>query len=192
MKQLVIYVHGKGGSEKEADHYRPLFAGSTVIGFDYQSQDPWHAEKEFSDFFDQVAKGYDSVVLVANSIGAFFAMSGLAEKKIEKAFFHLSYRFHGEADRRHDESVQYHGRGTPSQRGNRCRFWGDLIVGVPLLCSSPPGQMAHPHLCFIWREGQPDLQRDHIRFCRTSGRFPYDYERWRALVSHRFADEISR
>lgn len=36
MKQLVIYVHGKGGSEKEADHYRPLFVGSTVIGFDYQ------------------------------------------------------------------------------------------------------------------------------------------------------------
>ena len=87
MKQLVIYVHGKGGSEKEADHYRPLFVGSTVIGFDYQSQDPWHAEREFSDFFDQVAKGYDSVVLVANSIGAFFAMSALAEKKIAKAFF---------------------------------------------------------------------------------------------------------
>ena len=87
MKQLVIYVHGKGGSEKEADHYRPLFVGSTVIGFDYQSQDPWHAEREFSDFFDKVAKGYDSVVLVANSIGAFFAMSGLAEKKIAKAFF---------------------------------------------------------------------------------------------------------
>ena len=33
------------------------------------------------------SKGYDTVILVANSIGAFFSMSALAEKKISQALF---------------------------------------------------------------------------------------------------------
>ena len=31
MKNLVVYVHGKGGSADEAEHYRPLFPGFEVI-----------------------------------------------------------------------------------------------------------------------------------------------------------------
>ena len=87
MKNLVIYVHGKGGTAEEAKHYQPLFAESDVIGFDYKSQYPWEAKNEFPDFYDLHSKGYDSVVLVANSIGAFFSMNALAEKKISKALF---------------------------------------------------------------------------------------------------------
>lgn len=87
MRQIVIYVHGKGGTAEEAKHYQPLFAESDVIGFDYQSQNPWEAGSEFSDFCDLHSKGYDSVVLIANSIGAFFSMHALAEKKISKALF---------------------------------------------------------------------------------------------------------
>ena len=33
------------------------------------------------------SKGYESVTLIANSIGAFFSMSSLAEKKIAQAMF---------------------------------------------------------------------------------------------------------
>ena len=87
MKQIVIYVHGKGGTAEEAKHYRTLFAESDVIGFDYKSQNPWEAKREFSDFYDLHSKEYDSVILVANSIGAFFSMHALAEKKISKALF---------------------------------------------------------------------------------------------------------
>ena len=87
MKQLVIYVHGKGGSIEEAEHYRTLFVGFDVIGFDYKSQNPWQAKKEFSNFYAQVAKGYDSVILIANSIGAFLSMNGFVDKNITKAFF---------------------------------------------------------------------------------------------------------
>lgn len=72
MKNLVIYVHGKGGTAEEAKHYQSLLAESDVIGFDYKSQYPWEAKSEFPDFYDLHSKGYDSVVLVANSIGAFF------------------------------------------------------------------------------------------------------------------------
>lgn len=87
MKQIVIYVHGKGGTAEEAKHYQPLFAESDVIGFDYKSHNPWDAKSEFSDFYDSHSKGYDSVILIANSIGAFFSMNALAEKKISKALF---------------------------------------------------------------------------------------------------------
>ena len=87
MRQLVIYIHGKGGSAEEAKHYEPLFAESDVIGFDYKSQNPWKAKSEFSHFFDLHSKGYESVILIANSIGAFLSMSALYDKKISKALF---------------------------------------------------------------------------------------------------------
>ena len=87
MSRLVIYVHGKGGSAEEAKHYQPLFAESDVIGFDYQSQNPWEAKSEFPCFFDLHSKGYDSVILIANSIGAFLSMHALAEKNISQAMF---------------------------------------------------------------------------------------------------------
>ena len=44
MKRLILYVHGKGGSAGEAQHYRPLFPGSDVVGFDYRAQTPWEAK----------------------------------------------------------------------------------------------------------------------------------------------------
>ena len=87
MKKLVIYVHGKGGTAEEAKHYQTLFVESDVIGFDYKSQNPWEAKIEFSDFYDLHSKEYNSVILVANSIGAFFSMHALAEKNISKALF---------------------------------------------------------------------------------------------------------
>lgn len=87
MKRLVIYVHGKGGSADEAKHYQSLFADSDVIDLDYKSQNPWEAKNEFSELYDLHSRGYDSVILMANSIGAFFSMSALADKKIEQALF---------------------------------------------------------------------------------------------------------
>ena len=87
MRRLIIYVHGKGGSAEEAKHYQPLFADSDVIGFDYHAQTPWEAKSEFPRFFDLQSKGYDSVILIANSIGAFFSMSALAETNISQAMF---------------------------------------------------------------------------------------------------------
>ena len=87
MKDLVIYVHGKGGCAEEAKHYRPLFPDSDVIGFDYHAQTPWEAKEEFPRFFDLHSEGYDSVILIANSIGAFFSMNALGEKNISHAMF---------------------------------------------------------------------------------------------------------
>ena len=85
MKQLVIYIHGKGGNSEEAEHYKSLFPESDIIGFDYKSQNPWEAKKEFPAFYDLCSKEYNSIILIANSIGAFFALSSLADKQIDKA-----------------------------------------------------------------------------------------------------------
>lgn len=85
MKQLVLYIHGKGGNAQEAEHYQPLFPDSDVMGFAYQAQNPWEANVEFSQFYASHCQGYASIILIANSIGAFFALSALADKRIDRA-----------------------------------------------------------------------------------------------------------
>ena len=86
MKEAVIYVHGKGGSAEEADHYKPLFPNGEVIGFDYRSQTPWEAMEEFPAFFAQQRQRCDHLILIANSIGAFFSMSALDETMVDRAY----------------------------------------------------------------------------------------------------------
>ena len=86
-KKAVIYVHGKGGNAEEAEHYKKFFPTCEVIGFDYVSQTPWEAIQEFTDFFDDIIANFSSIILIANSIGAFFAMYAESKAKIEKAYF---------------------------------------------------------------------------------------------------------
>ena len=85
--KTVLYVHGKGGSAQEAEHYKSLFPKDEVIGFDYHSQTPWEAKKEFLAFFTEQEKRYDQLTLVANSIGAYFALSSLDETLVDRAYF---------------------------------------------------------------------------------------------------------
>lgn len=87
MKKGIIYIHGKGGTAKEAEHYKPLFADADIIGFDYKAQTPWEAEGEFAHFFDSVSEKYGTVSVIGNSIGAFFAMTALQNKQVETALF---------------------------------------------------------------------------------------------------------
>lgn len=87
MKKCLVYIHGKGGSVDEAEHYKPLFAGYEVIGFDYQAQMPWEAKSEFATFFSNLSAEYEEIVLMANSIGAFFAMHSLQNIPITEAYF---------------------------------------------------------------------------------------------------------
>lgn len=86
-KNSVLYIHGKGGSASESEHYIPLFPDHDVVGFDYKAQTPWQAKEEFAAEFSELCKKYESIIVVANSIGAFFAMCSLPREKIERAFF---------------------------------------------------------------------------------------------------------
>ena len=87
MKKAIIYIHGNGGSAAEAEHYKALFSGCDVLGFAYKAETPWEAKDEFAAYFDAIKQEYDSVSLIANSIGAFFTMNALSDKAIEKAYF---------------------------------------------------------------------------------------------------------
>ncbi len=87
MKHLVVYVHGKGGSASEAEHYRPLSDGCEVVGFDYRAQTPWEARDEFPLFFETLRSNCGSLTLIANSIGAFYSMTSLSGKYIDRALF---------------------------------------------------------------------------------------------------------
>ena len=86
MKNVIVYVHGKGGNAEEANYYRKFFNDDfDIIGFDYKSENPWDAKSEFSDYFDSIIPEYNKTILIANSIGAYFSLISLSDKKIEKA-----------------------------------------------------------------------------------------------------------
>lgn len=87
MKNRVLYVHGKGGTAAEADHYKPLFPDHDVVGLDYRAKTPWDAKLEFPTLFQTLSVGYDRVILIANSIGAYFSMCALPQEKIQRAYF---------------------------------------------------------------------------------------------------------
>ncbi len=87
MNKAVVYIHGKGGNAGEAEHYKPLFPEYKVIGFDYQSNTPWEAAEEFPAYIRLLQKEFDSVIMIANSIGAFLAICTLHDIPIEKVYF---------------------------------------------------------------------------------------------------------
>lgn len=85
-ERVVVYVHGRYGSAQESERYKPIFKNCSVVGFDYKSENVWQAKQEFPEFFDELTKNGEKVILIANSIGAYYALSSLYGKKIEKTF----------------------------------------------------------------------------------------------------------
>ena len=79
----VLYIHGRGGRAAEAEHYKPLFPACKVIGLDYKGSVPWEAGKEIHKAIAGLKGDYDRIILIANSIGAFFSMNADIEKDIK-------------------------------------------------------------------------------------------------------------
>ena len=84
---VIIYIHGKGGNAKENEHYKKLFPNCEVIGLDYQTFSPWETGKEIHIAVEELKDKYDDVILIANSIGAFFSMNADIDDMIQKAYF---------------------------------------------------------------------------------------------------------
>ena len=83
----IIYIHGKGGSATESEYYKPLFPDNEVIGLDYQTFTPWETGKEIRIAAEELKGKYENVILIANSIGAFFSMNAGIDEMIQKAYF---------------------------------------------------------------------------------------------------------
>lgn len=82
-----VYLHGKGGNAREAERYRALLPGWRVMGLDYRAQTPWEAREEFLAYFKAARRDGTKVLVIANSIGAFFAMQALDETRVDRALF---------------------------------------------------------------------------------------------------------
>lgn len=88
MKQTaILYIHGKNGSAAECEHYKPLFPECEVIGLDYQTFTPWETGAEIRSAVEKLKSEYDNIILIANSIGAFFSMNAGIDPIIKKAYF---------------------------------------------------------------------------------------------------------
>ncbi len=87
MKKLVLYVPGKDGSALEGEHYRPLFPDCEVVGLDYRTSTPWETGAEIFGTVTKLKDRYQSIALIANSIGAFFCMNAGIDRMIRKAWF---------------------------------------------------------------------------------------------------------
>ena len=86
-KKVAIYIHGLHGSAEEAKDFAFLKGKYDVVGLDYQDGNPWELGETIQKEFKKLSKGYDEVIVIANSIGAFYACEYLADFKISKAFF---------------------------------------------------------------------------------------------------------
>ena len=83
----VLYVHGKDGSAVESGHYKPLFPDCEVIGLDYHTFTPWEAGREIHAAVETLKDSHENIVLIANSIGAFFSMNAGVDGLIQNAYF---------------------------------------------------------------------------------------------------------
>ena len=83
----VLYIHGKGGNAEECKHYKPLFPQDNVSGLDYQNFSPWDTGREIRTAVEQLAEKGEEIILIANSIGAFFSMNAGIDGLIQKAYF---------------------------------------------------------------------------------------------------------
>lgn len=83
----VLYIHGKGGSAAEVGHYKRLFPSCEMIGIEYKSSAPWDAGKEIYDSVREQALDHEHDFLIANSIGAYYAMIAEIERLVDHAYF---------------------------------------------------------------------------------------------------------
>ena len=89
MKKAIIYIHGKGGSSFEINQYKESCLGFDMIGIDYNEYLPWIVEKQIKSIYEKIEKTYDEIYILANSIGAYFAMHSLQKVNIKKVVWDL-------------------------------------------------------------------------------------------------------
>ena len=84
---IVLYIHGKLGSAAESEHYKTLFPDCEVIGLDYKTFTPWETGEEIRAATEKLHNQYGKIILIANSIGAFFCMNADLNGLVERAYF---------------------------------------------------------------------------------------------------------
>lgn len=85
--KALIYIHGQGGNAGDSEYFKPLFPEYDVLGFDYASDKPWDAVPEYKEYFYSLSERYESVTVLASSIGAYYLMVSGVGDLLRKAYF---------------------------------------------------------------------------------------------------------
>lgn len=85
--RVVIYIHGYQSSRKEFDFYKSFIVGYDVKNLAYDDGDIYKVGPIIREKFQKLTSKYREVVVIAHSIGAFYAMEYLSDQNIKKAFF---------------------------------------------------------------------------------------------------------
>ena len=85
--KAVIYIHGKDGSASESEHYKLLSPDCEVLGLDYQTFTPWETGQEIYIAVKELKTRYENIILIANSIGAYFSMNAGIDEMVQKTYF---------------------------------------------------------------------------------------------------------
>ena len=85
--KYILYVHGMGGSPSESEHFRGICPGFEVIGAEYDGSFPAKARDDIRRIYECQLAQQKQVYILANSIGAYFAMLALQGCEVEKAMF---------------------------------------------------------------------------------------------------------
>ena len=80
MKDLIVYVHGYGGSKnsstaaKIAEHMQEISNGEVeVVALDYEYMNPTKALKSLHDQIAEMADQYSNIIVLGNSLGGYYA-----------------------------------------------------------------------------------------------------------------------
>ena len=69
MKEAILYVHGKGGSVAESEHYKTLFPECEVVGVDYQTFTPWETGAEIRAAVEAMKAEDKTALALYRSVG---------------------------------------------------------------------------------------------------------------------------
>ena len=86
-KKVIVYIHGLNGLSEESKNFSYLNNEYDVIGLDYKDGNPWELKDFLIEEFEKLTKNYKEIILIANSIGAFYAYEYLSDFNIKHAFF---------------------------------------------------------------------------------------------------------
>ncbi len=64
MNRAIIYVHGKGGTAAETEHYKKFFPTHEVVGVDYTSELPWIASVQVGEVYDRLKETHDKTAIM--------------------------------------------------------------------------------------------------------------------------------
>lgn len=83
--KAIIYIHGKGGNYLEGEQYKKNCNNYDFFGVDYKEYLPWIVQDQIKAVYENLTIDYEHISIIANSIGAYFAMYALQNYRIEKA-----------------------------------------------------------------------------------------------------------